>query len=96
MSRSRFYFLWPSIKWYFLTPQADKDIAESSRNQIKVYAQERADEVIKALVAAGDQAPLPTEYSFLVPKAIKRYNTAKHDSAVHVDCARRSGRVHEP
>ena len=23
------------------TPQADKDIAESSRNQIKVYAQER-------------------------------------------------------
>ncbi|MGA2615712.1 MAG: protein translocase subunit SecD [Spirochaetia bacterium] len=74
-----FYFLWPSIKWYFLTPQADKDIAESSRNQIKVYASERADEVIQALVAAGDQAPLPPQYSFLVPKAIKRYNTAKRN-----------------
>ena len=36
-----FYFLWPSIQWYFLTPQADKEMAESSRNQIKVYAQER-------------------------------------------------------
>jgi preprotein translocase subunit SecD len=38
-----FYFVWPSIKWYFLTPQSAKDTAESSRNQIKVYAQERAD-----------------------------------------------------
>jgi preprotein translocase subunit SecD len=64
-----FYFLWPSIKWYFLTPQIDKDVAESSRNQIKVYAQERADEAIKALVAAGEQAPLPLQYSFLLPKA---------------------------
>ncbi len=72
-----FYFLWPSIKWYFLTPQVDKDVAESSRNQIKVYAQERADEAIKALVAAGEQAPLPQAYSFLVPKATKRYQTAK-------------------
>ena len=72
-----FFFLWPSIKWYFLTPQADKDVAESSRNQIKVYAQERADEAIKALVAAGEQASLPQQYSFIVPKAAKRYETAK-------------------
>jgi len=72
-----FYFLWPSIKWYFLTPQIDKDVAESSRNQIKVYAQERASEAIKALVAAGEQAPLPLQYSFLLPKATKRYQTAK-------------------
>ena len=73
-----FYFLWPSIKWYFLTPQADKDIAESSRNQIKVYAQEKADEVIKQLVALGEQAPLPAQYAFLAAKATVRYHTAKH------------------
>ncbi|HVO37597.1 MAG TPA: protein translocase subunit SecD [Spirochaetia bacterium] len=78
-----FYFLWPSIKWYFLTPQIDKDIAESSRNQIKVYAQERADEAIKALVAAGDQSPLPAQYSFLVPKATKRYQTARKSTPSH-------------
>jgi len=30
-----FSFLWPSIRWYFLVPQADKEIAESSRNRIK-------------------------------------------------------------
>ena len=63
-----FYFVWPSIRWYFLTPQTDKDVAESSRNQIKVYAQERADEAIKKLVAMNPTDPLPAEYWFLSPR----------------------------
>src|SRR5208337_3781 len=71
-----FYFVWPTIRWYFLTPQADKDVAESSRNQIKVYAQERADEAIKKLIAMNPTDPLPADYSFLVPKATARYKTA--------------------
>jgi preprotein translocase subunit SecD len=71
-----FYFVWPSVRWYFLTPQVDKDVAESSRNQIKVYAQERADEAIKALIALDPAAPLPEAYSFLKPKASARYKTA--------------------
>jgi preprotein translocase subunit SecD len=72
-----FYFLWPSIKWYFLTPQSDKDIAESSRNQIKVYAQEMADEAVKKLVAVNVEDPVPAEFRFLVPKAAMRYKDAK-------------------
>ena len=71
-----FYFVWPSVRWYFLTPQVDKDVAESSRNQIKVYAQERADEAIKRLVAMSPTDPLPAEYSFLVKKASVRYKAA--------------------
>jgi preprotein translocase subunit SecD len=71
-----FYFVWPSVRWYFLTPQVDKDVAESSRNQIKVYAQERADEAIKKLVAMGSTDPLPLEYSYLVKKASARYKAA--------------------
>jgi preprotein translocase subunit SecD len=71
-----FYFVWPSIRWYFLTPQVDKDVAESSRNQIKVYAQERADEAIKKLVAMNSKDPLPVEYSFMTKKAAARYRTA--------------------
>ena len=70
------YFVWPSVRWYFLTPQADKDMAESSRNQIKVYAQEQADTAVKALLALSPSAPLPPEFSFLVPKAQVRYRTA--------------------
>ena len=71
-----FYFVWPSIRWYFLTVQADKDMAESSRNQIKVYAQERADAAVKALLALDPSAPLPVDYAFLVTKARARYKTA--------------------
>ena len=71
-----FYFVWPSIRWYFLTPQVDKDIAESSRNQIKVYAQERADEAIKKLVLLGAADPLPSQYTHLIAKASARYKTA--------------------
>ncbi len=72
-----FYFLWPTVKWYFLTPQADKDVAESSRNQIKVYAQQRADDAIQRLLSLGEQTALPTEFSFLEKKAVVRYRTAK-------------------
>jgi preprotein translocase subunit SecD len=72
-----FYFLWPTIKWYFLTPQVDKDVAESSNNQIKVWAQERADDVIQKLIGLSEQAPLPAEYAFLETKAAVRYRTAK-------------------
>ncbi len=72
-----FYFLWPSIKWYFLTPQADKEVAESSRNQIKVFAQEQADEVLKKLVAMNPDDPLPAEQSYLAVKAAARYKEAK-------------------
>lgn len=72
-----FYFLWPSIKWYFLTPQADKEVAESSRNQIKVFAQEQADEVVKKLVAMNPDDPVPADQGYLVTKATARYTEAK-------------------
>lgn len=72
-----FYFLWPSITWYFLTPQADKEVAESSRNQIKVFAQEKADEVVKRLVAMSPDDPLPAGEAWLVAKASARYALAK-------------------
>jgi preprotein translocase subunit SecD len=72
-----FYFIWPSIRWYFLTPQTDKDMAESSRNQIKVYAQEKADGAVKALLAMKTADPLPAEYSFLTAKARLHYAAAK-------------------
>ena len=71
-----FYFVFPSIKWYFLTEQVDKDMAESSRNQIKVYARERADTAIKNLLAMKASDPLPVDFSFLISKAQARYKTA--------------------
>ena len=72
-----FYFLWPSLKWYFLTPQADKDVAESSRNQIKVYSQDKAEEVLKQILALNPNDTVPAEYGYLIPKAAARYQQAK-------------------
>jgi preprotein translocase subunit SecD len=75
-----FYFLYPSLQWYFLTPQADKDLAESSRNAIKVYAQEKGLEVadeLQALARGNQDASVPEEYSFLVPLAKAKYEQAK-------------------
>jgi preprotein translocase subunit SecD len=71
-----FYFLWPSLRWYFIVPLSEKSIAESSRNQIRVYAQEKADEIIKKLVAMNPDDPLPAQENFLIPKAEARYAEA--------------------
>jgi preprotein translocase subunit SecD len=71
-----FYFVWPTIKWYFMTPQADKEVAQSSRNQIKVWAQDRADAAVKAIAAANGDTPLPAEYTFMIAKAKARYRSA--------------------
>ena len=74
------YFIYPSVQWYFFVPQADKDIAESSRNQIKVYAQEIADEAatkLASLASANPSAPVPTDYAYLIKKAGDRYVSAQ-------------------
>ena len=99
--RGRFLFRLAFHQVVFPDAAGDKDMAESSRNQIKVYAQEQADEAIKQLVALGEQAPLPAEYSFLVAKATVRYQTAKHSppsSGRCRTCCRptRAGRISQP
>jgi preprotein translocase subunit SecD len=72
-----FYFVYPTVKWYFLTPQVDKDTAESSRTQIKVYAQERADAALKKLQAMNLADPVPADYAFLVSKAAAKRSISK-------------------
>jgi preprotein translocase subunit SecD len=74
-----YYFVQPSIQWYFQTPQSQKDMAESSRTQIKVFAQEQASQAVaklEKLVATTANDPLPAEYSFLIDKARSRYKSA--------------------
>jgi preprotein translocase subunit SecD len=71
-----FSFLWPSIRWYFLIPQADKEIAESSRNRIKEYSQDAAIAATDKLVALQAGDPLPAEYSYLHAEAKSRYQAA--------------------
>jgi len=72
-----FYFLWPSIRWYFIIPQAEKEMAESTRESIRVYASDEAKLVFKALAAMKPDDPVPAEYRFLQAKAAAKYKLAK-------------------
>lgn len=67
-------FLYPTFRWYFLTSQADKDLAANSREQIRIYAQNLAEselEELKTLAAQGES--LPDKFSFLGDIAKENY-----------------------
>lgn len=72
-----FYFLWPSLRWYFVIPQAEKELAESTRESIRVYAGDKAKMVFNALAAMKPDDPVPAEYRFLQEKAAAKYKVAK-------------------
>ena len=69
-------FLYPTINWYFFIPEEDKELAQSSRGQLRDYARSearRAIEELQELAAADDNAPLPQEYSYLAEIARQNY-----------------------
>lgn len=73
-------FLYPTLRWYFLTTEADKELAASSREQIRIYAQNLAEEEMAQLKRlAADFAPLPDEYSFLADVARENYKLERRD-----------------
>lgn len=67
-----FAFLWPSIKWYFLTPEEEQTLALGSRDKIREYARTMAsndyDELFK-LANSDSDGELPSEFSFLIKEA---------------------------
>jgi len=71
-----FSFLWPSIRWYFIVPQADKEIAESSRNRIKEYSQDQAISAVDRLLALPSSDPVPEAFAYLIAEARSRYRSA--------------------
>ncbi len=70
-------FLYPTVRWYFFTSDADKELAASSREQIRFYSQNLAEaelNELKALAVKGE--PVPSEYSFLIVTAKENYKLA--------------------
>ena len=71
-----FGFLWPSLKWYALTPKEDKALALSSLENIKDYSSVKAaDDVtaLKAAVKANPDAELTADQDWLLKAAKKNY-----------------------
>lgn len=73
-----FVFLWPSVKWYALTPKEDQALALSSLENIKDYSNIKATddlEALKAKVKADENAPLEADQQWLLKIAKKNYKS---------------------
>ena len=71
-----FVFLWPSIKWYGLTPKEVQAMALSSLEKIKDYSVYIASEEVNtlfALVKADPSSLVDSKYDFLIKQAKKNY-----------------------
>ena len=76
-----FVFLYPSIKWYYRTPKLDQTRALGSREQIKIYASQAAQEDLETLIyLARSGEDMPSELGFLIPKAKKIYKDARRSA----------------
>ncbi|MCL2879467.1 MAG: protein translocase subunit SecD [Treponema sp.] len=73
-----FIFIWPSVRWYFLTPKDQQVKALQSREQIKVYASQTAqNDLIRLISIAQENGPMPADLSFLTDQAKKAFKAAK-------------------
>lgn len=75
-----FVFLWPSIKWYYVTPKENQALALGSREKIKDYARNLAVADVTKLkedAKADLQEPVASKFDHLVAKARKNYKTMK-------------------
>ncbi|MBO8449555.1 MAG: protein translocase subunit SecD [Spirochaetes bacterium] len=73
-----FAFLWPTAKWYFLTPREDQTLALGSRERIKDYARNMAAGDVQELLTlarsgSGSTEPLPERFDGLVQAARHNY-----------------------
>ena len=81
-----FVFLWPTVRWYFLTPRDQQALALESREQIKIYASRTAQIDFQRLIAiAQEGGDVPEELSFLVTQAKKIYKDSKRPAPEHWD-----------
>ena len=74
-----FAFLWPTVKWYFLTPKEDQALALGSRERIKDYARNMAADDVRYLIDRAKNSstePLPEKFDAVVKTAEKRYKSA--------------------
>ncbi len=74
------FFLYPTFKWYFMVPQAQKELAAGSREQIRAYARGRAAkelEELKSMVTKDPNALMPEKYDFLIEAAKENYKLEK-------------------
>ncbi|MDR2418883.1 MAG: protein translocase subunit SecD [Treponema sp.] len=83
-----FVFLFPTLRWYYMIPKEEQALALNSREQIKIYASERAladyQNFREIALASGDA---PTEMAPLVAEAKEITKRAKAKAPTKWDAA---------
>jgi preprotein translocase subunit SecD len=77
-----FVFLWPSVKWYYVTPKADQSLALGSREKIKDYARNMAVADLRSLMAdakADKKEAVDPKFSAVIAEAKKNYKAMKQE-----------------
>jgi len=77
-----FVFLWPSVKWYYVTPKADQALALGSREKIKDYARNMAIADLRQLMEdarTDKQEPVDPKFANLFNEARKNYKAMRKD-----------------
>jgi preprotein translocase subunit SecD len=73
------FFLYPTVRWYFLIPSQDQVLAQGSREQIKNYASRKAAaDLDRILAAARAGENVPDDLSFFT-KAAKKLGRERGD-----------------
>lgn len=73
------YFLYPTVSWYFFTPQETRELATGSKEQIKEYARGRASQEVRELLSLVKENPngdIPSDYAYLKQQAKDNYKSA--------------------
>jgi preprotein translocase subunit SecD len=67
-----FAFLLPTIRWYFVIPRIERSLALSSREQIREYASQKAQEDLQSLMKlARSGEAVPENLAFLTKEAMR-------------------------
>lgn len=75
-----FAFLWPSVKWYYVTPKEDQALALGSREKIKDYSRNMAVADLKQLMEGArtdSQENLDAKFPALIAEARTNYKVMK-------------------
>jgi len=77
-------FLYPTVKWYFLTDAEMKNLANGTSTEIRKWSRDQANRVVEELEDIGKdteaiQNPIPEEYDFLIKAAKNNYRLGDED-----------------
>jgi preprotein translocase subunit SecD len=75
-------FLYPTFEWYFMIPEAQKELAAGSRQQIQAYARGQAAKAVEELKSLAENSPeeaVPERYEYLKPLSKAQYQLDGRD-----------------